>query len=40
MEHVANEDEIMATQYVSYEDFDDFLQERKEKHGEGITPWF
>jgi len=30
----------MASEYVSFDDFDCFLKERKEKYNEGITPWF
>ena len=30
----------MDTQYVSLDDFDDFIRERKEKYNEDITPWF
>lgn len=40
VEHQFNPDEIKATEYVSLADFDDFLNERKEKYGEDITPWF
>lgn len=39
-EHEVNRDEIMATQYVRMQDFDDFIEERKKKYGEDITPWF
>lgn len=39
-EHQVNEDEIMATQYVNIKDFEDFVEERKRKHNEDITPWF
>ena len=38
--HEPNTDEIMNSKYVSFDDFDDFLKERKEKYNEGITPWF
>lgn len=38
--HNSNPDEIMATEYVSLSDLDDFIAERKTKHGEDITPWF
>jgi len=30
----------MATQYVSLDEFDDFIEERKNKYDEHITPWF
>mmetsp|Transcript_12982 Transcript_12982/g.20122 ORF Transcript_12982/g.20122 Transcript_12982/m.20122 type:complete len:81 (-) Transcript_12982:47-289(-) len=35
-----NKDEIKATAWVSLEDLDNFLAEREEVYGEGITPWF
>ena len=38
--HNSNPDEIMATEYVSLNDFDNFIADRKNKHEEEITPWF
>lgn len=37
---VVNQDEVKNYEWVSRLDLDDFLNERLEKHGEGITPWF
>jgi hypothetical protein len=30
----------MATEYVSLNEIDDFIKERKDKYNEDITPWF
>ena len=38
--HNPNPDEIMATEYVSLANFDDFIASRKLDHNETITPWF
>ena len=36
----ANLDEVKAVKWVGLDDIDKFLNERKERHGEDITPWF
>ena len=40
VQHNINENEIKSVEYVSLNDFDEFIRERREKHDEGITPWF
>ena len=38
--HKDNPDEIKASEYVSLDDFDAFLEDRLNNYGEDITPWF
>ena len=39
-EFTPNPDEVKNHEFVSREDLDDFLQERKDRDGEQVTPWF
>ena len=38
--YTVNVDEVKNSEWVSRLDMDDFLNERLEKYGEGVTPWF
>jgi isopentenyl-diphosphate delta-isomerase len=39
-EHTFNSEEIETIKYVDLNEIDSFLEERKTKHNEEITPWF
>ena len=37
---IVNPKEVKAYQYVALDQFDKFLDQRFDEHGETITPWF